>query len=886
MHKAETIVYDSADDDNVQAKTPNAVPVVATKVKKSKKTTMGLSGDNIPKSKKNDTKKGKKVETSLEINNVQKQETGMHISPTKGLDSLEGANVQTQENGMNISPTKDPDLLEGANVQTQPVDMNISPQQATSSQEENTVKTKTADTRKQHAFASALSEELKAEIGSKRVIFIMSGNPDHVDLTRKPKTKKGSHDQEDLEFTDEFFEVEAVLNEKGSPQNKWLFIQWKGYDISEATWEPISEIPPHLVQEYRDRLKEIETVQGKILNKRVVFFMGKDRETLKSAAIENDEVSDQIPPPVVPKNTDAITSQQYGHTVEHPPTDRRKESDASEEEAEVKRKDSYCNYYLKVQEFEGKGRGVYATESLPTGLEIVLDGVLWWIKSESNFKYESDYVKEYNKFITKHKNSAKLIEDVNSLQHSISQHVHAEKDKFMKMFEINGWREPEGTVVAVKIGSFINHSCDPSLRVRFDRERQTMVVETVQLIHAGQEVSVSYLSIADLDKRVDHRQAILADWGFYCSCTKCKRETNQYKQMATATGVSAGKRKTAQVLLKKLATISNNHNFKSSNSSLDSVVSDISHHQPLLDTGDIEEMHDETDSGEDKSDLGDVDYNEMSDEEINDEEINDDGSDDDGNDDDGSDDGSDDFELPEKRITHHNGEETWQREGSRISRRQDPSRQYTVSSPTTLIRRKFPTPKPNDDMVDGKHNGGAAAGVSNVLRHPLSNIPYHATRPFTRDYREFTPPAPPTPPHSPHSPHSPYQPFGIDQTYKRKRIGGKTPSSKPPPFRDFSRVYPADNTVHVHYKKKTVSHWLQQQRMIEQNEIVLNEELEHQRHQQLLQQQTQQNEIESAQRLAHEQIEYDQLQARGDEPCHCIGQSYNLFRNCHGKHFY
>jgi len=74
--------------------------------------------------------------------------------------------------------------------------------------------------------------------------------------------------------------------------------------------------------------------------------------------------------------------------------------------------------------------------------------------------------------------------------------------------------------------------------------------------------------------------------------------------------------------------------------------------------------------------------------------------------------------------------------------------------------------------------------------------------------------------------------------------------------------------------------------MIEQNENVLNEELEHQRHQQLLQQQTQQNEIESAQRLAHEQIEYDQLQARGDEPCHCIGQSYNLFRNCHGKHFY
>jgi len=89
MHKAETIVYDSADDDNVQAKTPNAVPVVATKVKKSKKTTMGLSGDKIPKSKKNDTEKGKKVETSLEINNVQTQETGKHISPTKDPDLLE-----------------------------------------------------------------------------------------------------------------------------------------------------------------------------------------------------------------------------------------------------------------------------------------------------------------------------------------------------------------------------------------------------------------------------------------------------------------------------------------------------------------------------------------------------------------------------------------------------------------------------------------------------------------------------------------------------------------------------------------------------------------------------------------------------------------------------
>lgn len=57
---------------------------------------------------------------------------------------------------------------------------------------------------------------------------------------------------------DELFEVQRILAENPDNKKKTYLIQWVGYPISRATWEPKKQIQHlrHIISEWRERLKQ------------------------------------------------------------------------------------------------------------------------------------------------------------------------------------------------------------------------------------------------------------------------------------------------------------------------------------------------------------------------------------------------------------------------------------------------------------------------------------------------------------------------------------------------------------------------------------------------------------------------------------------------------
>jgi len=224
------------------------------------------------------------------------------------------------------------------------------------------------------------------------------------------------------------------------------------------------------------------------------------------------------------------------------------------------------NMLLRMGNCEGKGRAVFSKRAIKKGARIILDGVLWWIKSESAEHLKCDYEHEYKLFTEKYctpeaiadGRATKVMRDLRMLQDSITQRRQTSADKFRHIFEINGWTHKKGTVVAVTFGSLVNHSCVPDFKVDFDLPQNHMVLTAKKNVANGREVSVSYLSQAMLDSSVDERQEALFSWGFCCKCPKCRTETAQHKKNAAAAGQSSTKRQSAKIV-QRLAMIELNH---------------------------------------------------------------------------------------------------------------------------------------------------------------------------------------------------------------------------------------------------------------------------------------------------------------------------------------
>ena len=48
-------------------------------------------------------------------------------------------------------------------------------------------------------------------------------------------------------FSDESYEIEAILDHRGEPQNREYLVRWKGFDITHDSWEPVENFNDHVV---------------------------------------------------------------------------------------------------------------------------------------------------------------------------------------------------------------------------------------------------------------------------------------------------------------------------------------------------------------------------------------------------------------------------------------------------------------------------------------------------------------------------------------------------------------------------------------------------------------------------------------------------------------
>jgi len=194
---------------------------------------------------------------------------------------------------------------------------------------------------------------------------------------------------------------------------------------------------------------------------------------------------------------------------------------------------------LVVVQTPNKGAAVVAKRAIAQGTKITLPGVLWYIKNEVNLQVAIDYVAEYEIFCRKYPGNPQVLCDIHSLQSFRSGQTVPTQQSLHKMFQVNGWRHLNGSIVAVAVGSFFNHSCDPDFFAEIKLRNNRMYVTAERNIAEGVEVSVSYLGTTQLRDSVDNRQAALAPWEFFCECRRCKTDQQELHKKAQRGNVEA-----------------------------------------------------------------------------------------------------------------------------------------------------------------------------------------------------------------------------------------------------------------------------------------------------------------------------------------------------------
>ncbi|GLC67842.1 hypothetical protein PLESTF_000613200 [Pleodorina starrii] len=87
--------------------------------------------------------------------------------------------------------------------------------------------------------------------------------------------------------------------------------------------------------------------------------------------------------------------------------------------------------------------------------------------------------------------------------------------------------------------SCINHSCDPNCTAACDTGNRTVTVLAQRDIHAGEEITLSYI---DVSLPYKDRQADLRDYGFVCRCQRCVADAAAARAKRQGGGARGGVR--------------------------------------------------------------------------------------------------------------------------------------------------------------------------------------------------------------------------------------------------------------------------------------------------------------------------------------------------------
>jgi len=102
--------------------------------------------------------------------------------------------------------------------------------------------------------------------------------------------------------------------------------------------------------------------------------------------------------------------------------------------------------------------------------------------------------------------------------------------RFLHVLAVNGVSLPDARRGLFATSSRANHSCRPNAAFCV-RESGELALLAISEIDEGEEITVSYLSEADLLVPRSRRQRMLRNWGFECDCSRCSADFDDVRSM-------------------------------------------------------------------------------------------------------------------------------------------------------------------------------------------------------------------------------------------------------------------------------------------------------------------------------------------------------------------
>jgi len=169
----------------------------------------------------------------------------------------------------------------------------------------------------------------------------------------------------------------------------------------------------------------------------------------------------------------------------------------------------------KIQEIEGKGRGLVATKSAESGSLIIKEKALLVLARDQ--ATEAGVKSELSKLSKKDKNRIFGLRGKAEGSSTV-------RDKFLNN-AINTDGEDFGLFPTIAI---INHSCCPNAVWGSTEKPSELEVRVTEPVKEGDEVTVNYIGDRCLLLTPGQRQEILeATWGFRCCCQACSEDKDE-----------------------------------------------------------------------------------------------------------------------------------------------------------------------------------------------------------------------------------------------------------------------------------------------------------------------------------------------------------------------
>ncbi|GAB7325877.1 hypothetical protein MBLNU13_g09945t1 [Cladosporium sp. NU13] len=198
----------------------------------------------------------------------------------------------------------------------------------------------------------------------------------------------------------------------------------------------------------------------------------------------------------------------------------------------------------------GKGYGLFATDSIPRGTRILKESPLVTISPSSSPKNQGPPSLDIEELTTvldglspeQHEACFELYHDppavararkcILKAQEHVKQEMLGQKFpnahkiestvKLYAIYETNvvrlGDDETSGLGVFT-LASRINHSCVPNLQIHYIPETQELVAHAVRHINKGEELTINYYSVVWMPRR--RRDHVFGDCSFECACRSC-----------------------------------------------------------------------------------------------------------------------------------------------------------------------------------------------------------------------------------------------------------------------------------------------------------------------------------------------------------------------------